>query len=167
MNRRQLCVVGAVACAAMMGFALFAQHVLELEPCPLCVIQRIAVISLGVIFLLAAAHDAGPAGSRLWGVLIASLATAGAVVSGRHVWLQNLPPDQVPECGPGLDYIMDVFPLMEAMSMVFAGSGECAEVVWRFLGLSMPTWVLICMVSMGVFGIVVNWRAARGSPVED
>jgi disulfide bond formation protein DsbB len=164
-TRRQLCLAAALACAAMMGFALVAQHGLKLEPCPLCVMQRIAVISLGIMFLLAAIHDAGPVGARFWGIVTASVAAAGAVVSGRHVWLQSLPPDQVPECGPGLDYIMEVFPLTEALSMVFAGSGECAEVVWRFLGFSMPTWVLICLVSLGVFGLVINWRAAKGSLV--
>lgn len=163
MTRRQLCLAASLACAAMMGFALFAQHALELEPCPLCVIQRIAVIALGVIFLLASIHDAGPVGARLWGLASACVAAAGAVVSGRHVWLQSLPPDQVPECGPGLDYIMDVFPLTEALSMVFSGSGECAEVVWRFLGLSMPTWVLICLLSLGIFGLIVNRRSAWNS----
>jgi disulfide bond formation protein DsbB len=107
-TRRQLCLAAALACAAMMGFALVAQHGLKLEPCPLCVMQRIAVISLGIMFLLAAIHDAGPVGARFWGIVTASVAAAGAVVSGRHVWLQSLPPDQVPECGPGLDYARGV-----------------------------------------------------------
>ena len=96
-------------------------------------------------------------------VLLALAALAGAAVAARHVYLQNLPPDQVPECGPGLDYMLDVFPLGETLSMVFTGSGECAEVTWRFLGLSMPTWVLIWFIGMGVVGFARNWTGGRSA----
>jgi disulfide bond formation protein DsbB len=81
----------------------------------------------------------------------------------RHLWLQSLPPDQVPACGPGLDYMLDVFGLTETLSMVFSGSGECAEVVWSLFGLSMPAWVLICFVTLGVGGLFFNWRLAGRS----
>jgi disulfide bond formation protein DsbB len=160
MTRGQLNLLGAAACASMMGFALFAQHGLGLEPCPLCVFQRVGVIALGLVFLGAAAHRAGRIGSRLWGILLLFVAGLGGSVSARQVWLQNLPPDQVPACGPGLDYMFEVFPLTEALSMVFAGSGECAEIVWQFLGISMPGWVLICVASLGLMGLIANWRLA-------
>ena len=155
-NKRILNFVGAVVCAGMMGFALFAQHVLLLDPCPLCILQRIAVIFLGIIFLVAAIHDPGKIGSRLYTVLIFLVAACGSAVAAWHVRLQNLPPDEVPSCGPGLEYMVDNFPLRDALSMIFKGSGECAEVVWRLLGLSMPTWVIIGVAGLGVAGIWNN-----------
>ncbi|MGB5209677.1 MAG: disulfide bond formation protein B [Gammaproteobacteria bacterium] len=158
MTRRQLNLAGAAACAGMMGCALFFQHGLGLEPCPLCVLQRVATISLGLVFLLAAVLNPARLGSRILGILMLIVAGLGASVSARQVWLQNLPPDQVPACGPGLDYMLEVFPLGDALAMVFEGSGECAEVVWRFLGLSMPAWVLICLLSLGLVGLIGNWR---------
>lgn len=161
LTRRTVNLAGAAACAGMMGFALYAQHGLGLEPCPLCVLQRVATVTLGLVFLLAAAVDPGRVGARAMGILIFLVAGLGATVSARQVWLQNLPPDQVPACGPGFDYIMDVFPLGEALAMVFEGSGECAEVVWRFLGLTMPGWVLVCLATLGLGGLILNWRLGR------
>jgi disulfide bond formation protein DsbB len=157
-NKRVVNFAGALSCAGMMGFALFAQHVLLLDPCPLCILQRIAVILLGLIFLVAAIHNPGKFGSRLYAVLIGLVAAGGTTVAAWHVRLQNLPPDEVPSCGPGLEYMVDNFPLRDALSMIFKGSGECAEVVWRLLGLSMPTWVIIGVVGLGVAGIWNNLR---------
>ncbi len=161
LNRRRGNALGAALCAGMMGFALYAQHVLGLEPCPLCVLQRIAVIATGTLFLLAALHDPGRVGARVYGVLIAAAAGAGAAVAGRHVWLQSLPPDEVPECGPGLDYMLEVFPLLETLGMIFSGSGECAKVSWSMLGLSMPAWVLIACICLGLAGLLGNWLIDR------
>ena len=96
----------------------------------------------------------------MYGILGAVCALAGAAVSARHVWLQNLPADLVPECGPGLDYMLDVFPLTEALTLVFQGSGECANVQWSFLGLSMPAWVLVWCVALALFALWANWRPA-------
>lgn len=159
-RRRLMNALGFLACAALMAYALFAEHALGLEPCPLCVFQRVAVIALGLVFLLAALHHpAGRVGARVYAVLLTVAAGAGIAVAGQHVRLQNLPADQVPACGPGLDFMLDVFPLHEAVRMVFTGSGECAEIDWAFLGLSMPAWVLIACVGLGLFGLLVNWRA--------
>jgi len=163
LSRRQVNGLGAAACAGMMGFALFAQHVMGLEPCPLCILQRVGTVSLGLVFLLAALHDAGRTGARVWGVLLLLTAAVSASVSARHVWLQSLPPDQVPACGPGLDYLLDVFGLTEGLSMVFSGSGECAKIAWSLFGLSMPAWVLICFAVLGGGGLVLNWRLAARS----
>lgn len=157
-GRRWLNFAGFLACIAMMAYALYAEHVLLLEPCPLCVFQRIAVISLGVIFLMATLHDPSAGGRRVYALLVLLAAGAGAGVAGRHVWLQNLPPDQVPSCGPGFDYILDSFPLSEALNMIFTGSGECASIDWNFLGLTMPAWVLISIVTIGIAGIWNNLR---------
>ena len=157
-GRRQLNLAGFIACVGMMGYALYAEHVLMLTPCPLCVFQRMAVIGLGIVFLVAAIHNPAGKGRYVYTLLLAAAAAAGAGVAGRHVWLQSLPADEVPACGPGFDYIVDAFPLADALKMIFSGSGECATIDWQFLGLSMPAWVLISVVTLGGFGIWNNLR---------
>lgn len=161
MTRRLANGVAALICAALMGFALYAQYGLELEPCPLCVFQRIGICALGLVFLLAFLHDPGRLGARLYAIAALLVAVAGGAVSARHLWLQNLPADEVPECGPGLDYMLEVFPLGEALMMVFSGSGECAEVSWSFLGVSMPGWVLLWFTLLGLGGFLANWMLER------
>ena len=157
-NKRILNLSGALACAGMMAYALYSQHVLLLDPCPLCILQRVAVILLGLNFLLAAAHGPGRIGSRVYAALAVVFAAAGATVAGWHVHLQNLPADEVPSCGPGLEYMVENFPLRDVMGMVLKGSGECAEVTWQFVGLSMPEWVLISVLAVGLFGLWNNLR---------
>jgi len=156
---RQINLLGFAACAGLMSFALYAQYQLLLDPCPLCVFQRMAVIAIGVSFLIAAIHNPGRWGGRIHALLIGIVAAAGTAVASRHVWLQNLPPDEVPTCGPGFDYLIESFPLSEALSMIFQGSGECAEIHWQFLGLSMPGWTLIWFIGLGAVGIWNNIRA--------
>ena len=157
-GRRILNLAGFLCCVGMMGFALFAQHVMLLDPCPLCVLQRVAVIGLGIVFLIAALHHPSGWGRYVYAFLSFLFAGGGVGIAGWHWRLQNLPPSEVPSCGPGLDYMLDNFPLGEAMRMVFEGSGECAEVVWSFLGLSMPAWVFICMTGLGIAAIWNNLR---------
>lgn len=159
-GRRALNLAAFACCAGLMGFALYAQHVLLLDPCPLCVLQRVAVIALGLVFLAAALHGATGWGRRVYAVLVLLVAGGGAAVAGWHWRLQTLPPSEVPACGPGLDYMLDNFPLSQALQMVFKGSGECADVVWRFMGLSMPAWVLVWLVALGAFGLWNNLRKA-------
>jgi disulfide bond formation protein DsbB len=160
--RRPGNAVGAVICAGLMAFALYAQYGLGLEPCPLCVFQRVAMILVGVLFALAWLQGPGPAGAKVYGALLLLVSAAGAAIAGRQIWLQSLPPEEVPACGPGLDYIMDVFPLRDALAMVFSGSGECAEVSWSFLGVSMPGWVLAWLAVLGISGLWLNWRRPPG-----
>ncbi|MGH8194423.1 MAG: disulfide bond formation protein B [Woeseiaceae bacterium] len=157
-SRRTLNVAGFAACAAMMVYALYAEYQLLLQPCPLCSFQRLAVIAVGLVFLLVALH--GPDGRLryVYALLIALCAAAGIGIAARHVWLQHLPADQVPSCGPGLDYLLDSFPLGEALRLVFSGSGECATTDWQFLGLSMPAWVLISLLVLGTYGLWNNLR---------
>ena len=157
-GRRVLNFAGFAVCAGLMGFALYAQHVLLLDPCPLCVLQRVATIAVGIIFLVAALHHPGGWGRGVYAALAILAAGGGAAVAGWHWHLQNLPPSDVPACGPGLDYMLDNFPLTEALQMVFKGSGECADVVWSFLGLSMPAWVFLWMLGLGAVGA---WNQLR------
>jgi disulfide bond formation protein DsbB len=158
LSRRVLNAIGFAACAAMMAYALYAEYRLLLMPCPLCSLQRIAVVALGLVFLLAALHGPRGSGRFVYAFLIAACAAAGIAVAGRHVWLQQLPADQVPSCGPGLDYMLERFPLGETLRMVFSGSGECATTDWLFLGLSMPAWVLIALAALGGVGVWNNLR---------
>jgi disulfide bond formation protein DsbB len=157
-NRRLLNLAGFLACTGMMGFALYAQHVMLLDPCPLCIFQRVATILTGLVFLAAALHNPGRLGSRIYAALLVVTAGFGVGVASWHVRLQNMPADEVPGCGPGFEYIMDNFALFDALSMIFQGSGECADVVWRLLGLSMPTWVIIGLGGLLIAGVWNNLR---------
>lgn len=157
-TKRQLNFAAAFICVGLMAYALYAQYQLLLEPCPLCIFQRVAVIVMGIVFLLAAVHSPGVTGSRVYAVLLLLAGGGGIFVSGRHVWLQNLPADKVPSCGPGLDFMLEAFPLMETLKMVLSGSGECASVDWSFLGLSMPAWVLIAVAALTLAGLTNNLR---------
>lgn len=141
-----------------MGYALYAQHVLYLEPCPLCIFQRVGVIATGVLFLLAALLNPQGRGRVVSAIGIAVAAGSAVAVAARHVWLQNLPPDKVPSCGAGLDFMLETLPFMQVLNQVFTGSGECADIKWSLLGLTMPTWVLISMLIVGLFGVIANLR---------
>ena len=156
-SRRWVNAAGVAAIVGLMSYALYAQHILGLEACPLCIIQRMIIITLGLVLAVAALHAPRGAGARVYAVLGALVAAVGMGVSGWHVRLQNLPPAEVPACGPGYDYIIDAFPLRDALSMIFTGSGECAEVNWAFLGLSMPAWVFIWFAALGALAIAANW----------
>lgn len=149
---------GAVACAALLAYALYAQYQMFLDPCPLCIFQRVVFIAMGIVFLLGALHGPKGWGRKAYGVLVFFVSMIGVGIAGRHVWLQSLPADQVPACGPGLEYMLDAFPLGKTLSMVFTGSGECANVDWHFLGLSMPAWTLICYVLLGVGALWAGFR---------
>jgi disulfide bond formation protein DsbB len=157
-TRRIINLTAFLVCTGLLAYAYYLQFYQGLEPCPLCIFQRVGVIALGVTFLLAAAQDPAGWGARIYAVLIGVVALAGAAIAGRHAWLQHLPANRVPECGPGLDYMLKVFPLTDTLAMVFTGSGECAEVNWMFLGLTMPAWVLAWFVLLGIVGVWVNWR---------
>ncbi|HEY5624448.1 MAG TPA: disulfide bond formation protein B [Gammaproteobacteria bacterium] len=156
-QRRWLNLLGFGIVAALMAYALYSQHVLGLEACPLCIFQRIAIMAVGAVFLVAGLHRPAGVGARAYAAVGTLAAVIGAGISAWHVRLQNLPPEEIPSCGPGLDYMFDVFPLMEALEMVFTGSGECAEVNWSFVGLSMPAWVLIWFVALAALIVAANW----------
>ncbi|MEC9483588.1 MAG: disulfide bond formation protein B [Halomonas sp.] len=140
---RQWSLAGLAFCALMMVVALWLQYGVGLEPCPLCIFQRVAVLSAAAVFLVAAIHNPRGWGGSVYGVLGLAAVGAGIGVAGRHVWLQSLPPDQVPSCGPGLDYMMEVLPFWDVLSRVLSGSGECAEIEGIWLGLTLPQWTLM------------------------
>lgn len=148
-----------VSCAALLGFALYYQYVAYLDPCPLCIFQRVIFFWIGVFALLAFIHNPARTGRRIYAWLMVAGAVVGAAIAGRHIWLQSLPADEVPECGPGLNYMLENFPITEVLSSVLQGSGSCAEVQWSFLGMSMPMWTLAWYIGLGVATLWVAYRS--------
>lgn len=155
---RILSLLGLLGCLFLLGAALFMEHRMDMEPCPLCIFQRVAVLAVAVACLIGLLIGGSRSGARVTALLVGLGALGGVGVAGRHVWLQHLPADEVPQCGPGLDYLIDVFPWQEVLSMVLKGSGECAEVSWRFLGLSIPEWTLVAFVGLLAWALLL-WVA--------
>jgi len=152
-------LLGFLACTGLLAYAFYLQLYEHLEPCPLCIFQRVAFFALGLVFLAGALHGPKKAGGRrAYGVLALLASLAGIAVAGNHVRLQHLPPDQVPACGPGLDYMLDAMPIAGVIRKVMTGSGECAAVDWSFLGLAMPAWSLICFVVLAVWAAYAAFR---------
>ena len=138
----------ALACLSLLGFGYYLQFVQDLDPCPLCILQRVAYLGIGLVCLVGFVHGSA---TRIYNALALVCALAGAAVATRQVWLQHLPPERVPECGPGLDFILQAFPIFDALKLIFTGSGECAETLWTFLSLSIAEWSLFWF---GVFSVL-------------
>ena len=157
-SARWLFSLAAAASACIILTALYMQYVMELEPCALCITQRIFVIAIGLVALTAAIHGPGRLGVRLYSGACILFAIIGGSFSARHVWLQNLPEDLVPACGPSLDYLIENFPLSEALSLLLQGDGNCADTLWTFLGLSIPAWTLVAFIVLGLYFV---WLAIK------
>ena len=162
-KRRLVNFAGFAACAALLAYALYSQFYLGLDPCPLCIFQRIGMALLGVVFLAAALHDPRGSGARGYALLIGAAALATLAVAARHVYVQSLPPGSLPSCGAPLAVLLKFTPLWQVIRKVLTGSGECGEVNWRFLGLAMPVWVLIWALILGGLGVTANLRRGAGA----
>jgi disulfide bond formation protein DsbB len=158
MTGRQGNLLGFAACAGLLAYAYYAQVVLHLEPCPLCIFQRVGVLALGLTFLIAAAHDPVGWGRRVYAGLLGLGALATIGVALRHLYIQSLPEGSIPSCGASLDFMRKLYTLSELVVKVLTGSGECAKVTWTFLGLAMPGWVLIAALILGVYALWINLR---------
>ena len=154
-------LAGFLACGGLLAYALYLQYYEYQNPCPLCILQRIAFIGLMTVFLIAAIHGPRRTGVYIYSGLLVMIAAAGSAVAIRHVWLQHLPKDRVPECGPGLEYMLNKFPLTQALEKVFRGSGECADVSWTLMGLSIAEWSLIWLLLLGVLAITIAVAARK------
>jgi disulfide bond formation protein DsbB len=155
-------LAGFLICGGLILYALYLQYYEYQDPCPLCLLQRVVYIALMVVFLLGALHGPRRTGAVVYSTLLVLVSLIGAGIAGRHVWLQHLPKDKVPECGPGLGYILDRFPLVNALEKIFRGSGECAEAGWRLMGLSIAEWSLVWFILLGAYAVFVA-AAARKS----
>lgn len=159
LNYRLVNVIIFLGSIIGISFALYLEHVQGLNPCPLCVFQRVGLIVMGLIALIALLHNPRKSGLKRGYALLSTLAIGwSAGVAARHVWLQHLPKDQVPSCGPGLDYLVEALPFKQVLQQVLTGSGECAVIDWTFLGQSLPFWSLIFFVAL----LLINlWQLFR------
>jgi disulfide bond formation protein DsbB len=152
-------LAGAIACIALLAYAIFEQFQMGIEPCPKCIFQRIAFIAMGVFFLIGALHGPGVVGRRIYAILVAISAAIGAVIAVRHLYVQLSPHDPLMEgCGPGLNYLLDSFPIAEAVKKAFMASGDCGEINWSLLGITMPGWTLIWFVLLGGGALWAGFR---------
>jgi disulfide bond formation protein DsbB len=158
-NTRVAFIIGAMVCIALLGYAYYLQYVKGLEPCPLCMVQRFFFYAVMALFILAALHGPRRRGAAVYATLVTLFAAGGAAAAGRQVWLQHLPPDKVPQCGPDLFFMLENFPLSRTWEKLFYGTGECAKVDWTFLGLSIAGWSLVWFIALALFA----WFAARRS----
>ena len=156
---RLLYALPALACAALLGFGYYLQYFDGQDPCPLCLVQRGFYYGVILVFIPAALHYPGRIGSRIYCAAGALFSLGGFGVAARQVWLQHLPVDQVPACGPDLFFMMENFPLRRILDKVFLGSGQCAEVHWRFLGLSIAEWSLVCFAGLAAYSIWLAFSA--------
>ncbi|MBS0352668.1 MAG: disulfide bond formation protein B [Proteobacteria bacterium] len=144
---RPLALALFVVCSSLLAIGLYLQHVKGIEPCPMCIMQRYALLACGLIGLGAGLHNPATRGRYIWSALLAVAALAGAGVAARQSWIQWYPPT-VSECGPGLEYMLESFPLSSALPMIFRGAGDCSVVDWTFLGLSIANWSFLAFTTI-------------------
>lgn len=160
LSHRALFGLGAAACAALLAFAYYLQYVRGLDPCPLCLVQRGFFYLVMVVLLVGALHGRA---RGVYGTLAALFALGGAGIATRQVWLQHLPKDKVPQCGPDLYFMLENFPLSQTLTKLISGTGECAAVDWTFLGMSIAEWSLVWFVALAIFAAWVALRGRRAS----
>lgn len=156
---RILFALTALGCGALLGFGYYLQYFDGLEPCPMCIFQRLCYMGIGGVGVIGAIHGPRRAGVLVYGIATVVFAAIGGAIAGRQVWLQHLPADQVPECGPGLEFMLEMYPLADVIRTALAGTGECAEVAWTFLGLSIAGWSLVCF--SAIFVVYIAYMTAR------
>jgi len=150
-----------LVCTALLAVAFYMEYMMGLQPCPLCWLQRFGFIGAGLVGLLAFLHGPRAGGNRIYGFFLVLAAGTGLGIAGRQLWLQSLPADQVPACGPSVDYMLEVLPWFEVLQTALKGTGDCAEVVWRFLGLSIPGWTALFFSALVLLGLFAMFRRYR------
>lgn len=150
---RQLFWLAFAVVAGMLGFAYYLELVQGLEPCPLCIVQRIVFFFIGVVCLIGAVHNPTRTGRRIYAVLLMLISLVGVALAGRQIWLQTLPADQLPACLPGWDYMVEALPFQEIVRLMLQGTADCAEVNWTLFGLSIPEWSLLGFIGYLLIGL--------------
>ncbi|HEX7992229.1 MAG TPA: disulfide bond formation protein B [Stenotrophomonas sp.] len=159
---RAQCLLGLLTCAGLLAFAIYMQIQMGLEPCPLCIYQRIAFAAVGVLFLLGALHGPSSRGGRVgYGVLTFLAAVVGIGIAGRHVYVQLLPKDLGSSCGPPLSFLAETMGPFEVFRTVLTGTGDCGNIDWTFLGLSMPMWSLVWFVLLAGWALYAGLRTRK------
>lgn len=158
LTSRRIFLLVACACALLMLYALHAQYVQDYQPCMLCMVQRVFVCAVGAVALLAALHGPGRLGTRIYASLAALFAIGGGYIAGRHVYLQQLPAEELEGCAPSFSYALDNYDALKFLKTIFIRDQDCGVIDWTFLGLSMPAWVLFCF---AVLLMILTWVAVR------
>jgi disulfide bond formation protein DsbB len=156
--RRVLALICA-ACIAMLAFGLYLQHGVGLEPCPMCIVQRYALVLVAVVAGITAFASRKALLVTGTGVMVV-LSGLGAFVAARQSFLQWYPPE-IASCGRDLYGMIETFPLKRAIPMIFKGSGDCTKIDWTFLGLSIANWSFVCFVVIALLGLVLVFRQLR------
>jgi len=151
-------LLGFLVCVGLLGYAVYVQAALGIEPCPLCIFQRIAFMIMAAFFLIGAIHGPGPTGRRVYALLVLLGGAAGIGVAAYHIWVQHQPPDPLAGCAPGFTYMVDNFPISKVLKMVFSGHADCAVVNWTLFGFSMPEWTLLVFVLLVVGAVLAALR---------
>jgi disulfide bond formation protein DsbB len=151
-------LLGSLGCIFLLSMGAYFQFQEGLEPCPLCITQRIAIFSTGLIFAVGGMSYHPRKKVIIISILGALSALTGGSISIRHLWIQHLPPDKVPECGPSLDYVLNNFPLLDTLKLMLSGTGDCAKVDWTLLGLSMPAWTLLAFFMLATLSVLQIWN---------
>jgi disulfide bond formation protein DsbB len=149
--------LGFASCFLMLVVGAYFQVVEELEPCPLCISQRIAILVTGIIFLIAAIYNPKRSELKVYSIIGAIVALCAAGILLRHVWIQNLPADEVPECGHGFEYVFEKFPLIDTSKLMINGTGDCADILWTFLGISISGWTLVAFLGLASLSLLQQW----------
>ena len=145
-----------------MLFAIYyLEGVLNLDPCPLCMVDRAILVVIALVSLIALVHNSSGVMRWVYTIVSSLFSMIGIGVAARHIWLQGLPPDQVPECGPDLTYMLEVFPLADVIKRIFTGSGQCAEVSWTFIGMTIPQQTLLLFILLLVLTVFAHCRPSR------
>jgi disulfide bond formation protein DsbB len=160
-RQRLLLALPAAVCAGLLGYAYYLQYFEAQDPCPLCLVQRGFYYLVVAIFAVAAIHGPGRRGTLAYCIAAALAALAGVGVAARQVWLQHLPADQVPACGPDLFFMIENLPIARTLEKLFTGSGQCAEVHWKLLGLSIAEWSLAWLAALLLYAVFAAWLARR------
>ena len=156
---RQIHLLIFIATGALIGYAAYSMKILGLEPCPLCITQQFFYCAIGINAFSAFLHNPQAKIYRIYSSIIFIASAIGAWIAGRQVWLQNLPEDEVPLCGPPLEYILEVFPFGDLLNALFMGDGNCAEIPWTFLGFSMASWSLLWFIIFLLLSLMVILRS--------
>ena len=160
-SRRAAYLAGFLICAGLIAYALYLQYVKMLEPCPMCWFQRVAVVALGLVFLIGAVMNPGKPGAKLIAWLVVLTGGGGAVLAARHLYIQSMPADALPSCGMGITYMLDSLPFVDVFSRALKGSVECNKID-LILGLPIPAWTLIFFVlAVIVAFMLINLRAQK------
>lgn len=159
LSAKRINIFGFVSAIGLIAIAFYFQFAMDLEPCPLCIMQRLIVLLLGLIFF-AGIWIKKPCAKRAHAFLCLLFSIFGIGISSRQVYLQSLPPESQPACGPGLNYMLEHFPLSETIKTMFVGTGDCAQVQWTFLHLSIPAWMLVLFFAYLILSALLFFKRA-------